>query len=41
MYEALENLHDSEYIDRAWENIKEIIRTLAKENKCLHELTKV
>jgi len=34
----LENLSDSEGINRAWENIKENIKTSAKESLGLHEL---
>jgi hypothetical protein len=34
----LENLSDSQDINRAWENIKENIRTLTKENIGLYEL---
>jgi RNA binding exosome subunit len=34
----LENLNDSENINRAWENIKENIRTSAKESLSLYEL---
>jgi len=34
----LENLNDSEDIKRAWENIKENIKTSAKESLGLHEL---
>jgi len=29
-FAALENLNDSEYINRAWKNIKEDIKTSAK-----------
>ena len=36
---ALENLSDSEDIKRAWENIKENIKTSAKKSPGLHELT--
>jgi len=35
---ALENLHDGEDINRAWENIKENIKTSAKECLGQHEL---
>ena len=35
---ALENLSDSEDINRAWENIKETIKTSAKEGLGLYEL---
>jgi len=34
----LENLSDGEAINRAWENIKEDIKTSAKESPGLHEL---
>jgi hypothetical protein len=34
----LENLNDNENINRAWENIKEYIKTSAKESLGLHEL---
>jgi len=34
----LENLSDSEVINRDWENIKENIRTSAKDSLGLHEL---
>jgi len=34
----LENLSDSEDINRAWENIKENMKTSAKESLGLHEL---
>jgi hypothetical protein len=33
MLAALENLYDSEDINRAWENIKENIKTSAKESR--------
>ena len=36
--EALENLNNSEYINRAWENIKEYIKTPAKKGLGLYEL---
>jgi len=34
----LENLSDGEEINRAWENIKENIKTSAQDNLELHEL---
>ena len=34
----MENLSDGEAINRAWENIKEDIKTSAKESPGLHEL---
>ena len=37
-FAALENVHDSEDINRAWENFKENIKTSAKESLGLHEL---
>jgi hypothetical protein len=37
MFVALENVYDSEDINRAWENIKENIRISAKENMGLYE----
>ena len=37
-YAALEDLSDYEDINRAWENIKENIRTLAKESLDLNDL---
>ena len=37
-FAALGNLSDSEDINRAWENIKENIKTSAKESLGLHEL---
>ena len=37
-FAALENLSDSEDINRAWENIKQNIKTSAKESLGLHEL---
>jgi hypothetical protein len=37
-FAALENLCDSKDIKRTWENIKENIRTLAKERLGLYEL---
>jgi hypothetical protein len=36
---ALENFGDSEDINRAWENIKENIKTSAKKSLSLYELT--
>ena len=38
MFAALENLHHSEDINRAWENIKGNIKISAKENLGLYEL---
>ena len=35
---AVENLNDSEDINKAWENFKENIKTSAKESLGLHEL---
>jgi hypothetical protein len=35
---ALENLSDDEDINRAWENVKENIKTSAKDSTGLHEL---
>jgi len=35
---ALENLSDDKDVDRTWENIKENIKTSAKENLGLYEL---
>jgi hypothetical protein len=35
-FEALENLHDSENINRVWENIKEKIKVSAKETLGLY-----
>ena len=35
---ALENLSDDEDVDRTWENVKENIKTSAKESLGLHEL---
>ena len=35
---ALENLSDGEDINRSWENIKENIKTSAKESIILHEM---
>jgi hypothetical protein len=37
-FAALENLSDSENINRAWENIKEYIRTSVEESLGLYEL---
>ena len=37
-FAALENLCEEEDINGAWENIKENIKTSAKESLCLHEL---
>ena len=37
-FAALENLSDNEDINRAWENIKENIKTSAKESLDLREL---
>ena len=37
-FEALENLSDFEDVDRTWGNIKEFIKTSAKESLGLHEL---
>jgi len=37
-FAALENLSDDEDVDRTWENIKENIKTSAKESLGLHEL---
>jgi len=37
-FAALENLSDSEDVNMAWENIKENIKTSAKESLGLHEL---
>ena len=34
----MENLNDNEDINRAWENIKENIKTSAKDSQGLHEL---
>ena len=39
-FAALENLNDSEDINRAWENIKEYIETSDKESLGLYELRK-
>ena len=36
-FAALENLSDDEDVDRTWENIKENIKTSAKESLGLHE----
>jgi hypothetical protein len=37
-FAALENLNDSENINRDWENIKENIKTSATESQGLYEL---
>ena len=37
-FAALENLSDDEDVDRTWRNIKENIKTSAKESLGLHEL---
>ena len=37
-FDALEELSDSEGINRAWENIKENIKNPAKESLGLHEM---
>jgi hypothetical protein len=37
-FEALENLNHSDYINRAWENIKENIKTPTKKSLGLYEL---
>jgi len=37
-FAALENLSDGEDVNRAWENIRETIKTSAKESQGLHEL---
>ena len=37
-FAAFENLSDDENLDRTWENIKENIKTSAKESLGLHEL---
>ena len=34
---ALENLNGDENVNRAWENVKEDIKTSAKESLVLHE----
>jgi len=34
----LDNLHDGKDIDRAWENIKENIKTSAKDSPGMYEL---
>jgi len=39
-FAALENLSDDEDINRAWENIKENIKTSAKDSLGLHKLKK-
>jgi len=38
MFAALENISDSEDINRAWENINENLKTSAKESLGLYEL---
>ena len=38
MFEALVNLSGDEDINRAWENIKETIKTFSKESIVLQEL---
>jgi len=35
MFASLWNLSDNEDINRAWENIKESIKTSAKESRCV------
>ena len=37
-FAALKNLNNGEDINRAWENIKENIKTSAKESLCLYDL---
>jgi len=37
-FAALENSNDSRDINRAWESVKENIKTSSKECVCLHEL---
>ena len=37
-FAALENLNDSEGVNSVWENIKENIKTSAKDSLGLHEL---
>ena len=37
-FAALENLNDDDDVNRTWENIKENIKTSAKESLGLHEL---
>jgi len=37
-FAALENSSDSKDINRAWECVKENIKTSSKESLCLHEL---
>jgi len=37
-FQALENLNDSDYINRTWENIKENITTSAKGRLIQYEL---
>jgi len=34
----MENLNDTKHIKRAWEDIKENIKTAAKDSPCLYEL---
>jgi hypothetical protein len=38
MFEYLDSLNDSQDINMAWENIKESIKTSAKESLALYEL---
>jgi len=38
MFASFWNVSDEEHINRAWENIKENIKTSAKESLGLHEL---
>jgi hypothetical protein len=38
MFAALENLSDNEGMNGTWENIKENIKTVAKDSLCLYEL---
>jgi len=37
-FECLEKLNHSEYINGAWENIKENVKISAKKSSCLYEL---
>jgi hypothetical protein len=37
-FAALENLNESEDVNRTWENIKEINKTLAEDSLSLYEL---
>jgi len=37
-FATLENLSDGEDLNRAWENIKESVKTSAKESLSLHQL---